>query len=101
MTPWGQAARERTTAKGEPAPIRSCAGCGRKAPQPELMRFAAVDGRLTQGRVVAGRGVYTCQRLACFERAVARNAFSRVLRQTVIVDRELSSLYTGHLRTDD
>jgi predicted RNA-binding protein YlxR (DUF448 family) len=65
------------------------------------VRFAAVDGRLTEGRALPGRGVYTCPRLACFERAAAQNAFSRVLRRTVLVDRELSSLYTGHLRTDD
>jgi predicted RNA-binding protein YlxR (DUF448 family) len=91
----------RTTAKREAAPVRTCAGCGRKGPQRELIRFAAIDGRLTPGRELPGRGVYTCQRLACFERAAARNAFNRVLRQTVIIDRELSSLYTGHLRTED
>jgi predicted RNA-binding protein YlxR (DUF448 family) len=59
------------------------------------VRFAAVDGALTAGRTLTGRGVYTCGRLACFERAAARNAFSRVLRRTVAVDPELSSLYTG------
>ena len=29
------------------APVRTCAGCGRKAPQAELLRFVAVDGALT------------------------------------------------------
>ena len=53
-------------------PDRTCAGCGRKAPQAELVRFAAVDGALTPGRTLPGRGVYTCRRLACFERALAR-----------------------------
>jgi predicted RNA-binding protein YlxR (DUF448 family) len=75
-------------------PIRSCAGCGRKAPQPELVRFAAVDGALAPGRSLPGRGVYTCRRLACFERALARRAFNRVLRQTVTVDPALARLYT-------
>jgi predicted RNA-binding protein YlxR (DUF448 family) len=75
-------------------PIRTCAGCGRKAPQAELVRFGAVDGALTPGRTVPGRGVYTCRRLACFERAVARRAFNRVLRQTVSVDPALARLYT-------
>jgi predicted RNA-binding protein YlxR (DUF448 family) len=42
-----------------------------------------------------GRGVYTCRRLSCFERARARRAFSRVLRQTVRVEPELERLYTG------
>jgi predicted RNA-binding protein YlxR (DUF448 family) len=75
-------------------PVRSCAGCGRKAPQPELVRFAAVDGALAPGRSLPGRGVYTCRRLACFERALARRAFNRVLRQTVTVDPALARLYT-------
>jgi predicted RNA-binding protein YlxR (DUF448 family) len=60
----------------------------------ELVRFAAVDGRLTPGRTLPGRGVYTCRRLTCFERAGARRAFNRVLRRTVIVEPELARLYT-------
>jgi len=59
------------------------------------VRFAAADGKLAPGREVAGRGVYTCRRLACFERAASRNAFSRVLRRTVVVEPGLESLYTG------
>ncbi|MGZ8740958.1 MAG: DUF448 domain-containing protein, partial [Gaiellaceae bacterium] len=47
-------------------PIRSCIGCGRKAPQGQLLRFAAVDGQLVPGGGVPGRGAYTCRRLACF-----------------------------------
>jgi len=75
-------------------PIRTCSGCGRKAPQPELLRFVASEGTLVPGRAEPGRGVYTCRRLACFERAVARRAFSRVLRRPVRVDPSLTSLYT-------
>ena len=75
-------------------PVRTCAGCGRKAPQAELVRFAAVNGELTPGRTLTGRGVYTCRRLSCFERALSRRAFNRVLRQTVIVDPALERLYT-------
>ena len=71
-------------------------GCGRKAPQAELVRFGSVDGRLQAGRTIPGRGVYTCRRLACFERAAAHNAFARVLRQGVRVDPALSALYTEH-----
>jgi predicted RNA-binding protein YlxR (DUF448 family) len=78
------------------APIRTCVGCGRKAPQGELLRFAAVDGTLVAGRGLPGRGAYTCRRLACFERATAARAFSRVLRTTVIVEPALSRLYTDH-----
>lgn len=78
-------------------PVRTCVGCGRKGSQSELVRFAAVDGRLVPGRTIPGRGVYTCRRLACFERAAARRAFNRVLRQTVVVEPGLARLYTdGH-----
>jgi predicted RNA-binding protein YlxR (DUF448 family) len=75
-------------------PIRSCVGCGRKAPQSELLRFVAEDGRLVPGSGKTGRGAYTCRRLPCFERAVARRAFNRTLRRTVQVEPALTALYT-------
>ena len=76
------------------APTRTCAGCGRKGPQPDLLRFVAPDGTLTFGPRRPGRGVYTCRRLACFERAVAARAFARVLRRQVRVEPSLAALYT-------
>ncbi len=75
-------------------PIRTCAGCGRKVPQAELVRFVAEDGELIPSRHGAGRGVYTCRRLSCFERAASRRAFARTLKRTVRVDPALSRLYT-------
>jgi len=75
-------------------PIRSCVGCGRRAPQDELLRFVAENGRLVPGKGRPGRGAYTCKRLSCFERAAARRAFSRTLRRTVEVEPALSGLYT-------
>jgi len=69
-------------------------GCGRKAARPELLRFVARDGILVQSSNGEGRGAYTCRRLACFERAAARRAFNRTLRQTVRLDPELTRLYT-------
>jgi len=69
-------------------------GCGRKAPQTELVRFAADDGVLRQGRTLPGRGAYTCRRLSCFERAVASRGFNRVLRQNVKIEPALARLYT-------
>jgi predicted RNA-binding protein YlxR (DUF448 family) len=72
-------------------------GCGRKAPQAELVRFGSVDGRLQVGRTIPGRGVYTCRRLACFERAAEKRAFARVLRRPVRVESSLSALYTAHM----
>jgi predicted RNA-binding protein YlxR (DUF448 family) len=70
-------------------------GCGRKAPQPELLRFTAREGRLVPGRREPGRGAYTCRRLACWERALASRGFNRVLRQSVLVEPALARLYTG------
>jgi len=77
-------------------PIRTCVGCGRKAPQPELVRFASAGGELVPADASRGRSAYTCRRLACFERAVSRRPFSRTLRQTVRIDPALTRLYTGH-----
>jgi uncharacterized protein len=79
-------------------PIRTCAGCGRKAPKGELIRFVARDGALTPGAKEAGRGVYTCRRLQCFERAAANRGFARTLRTPVVVDQDLARLYTTQVR---
>jgi predicted RNA-binding protein YlxR (DUF448 family) len=76
------------------APIRTCAGCGRKAPQAELLRFVAHEGTLLHAPKGHGRGAYTCRRLACFERAASRRAFNRALMRTVRLDPELARLYT-------
>jgi uncharacterized protein len=75
-------------------PIRTCTGCGRKAPKRELVRFVAASGRLAEGAWRPGRGAYTCRRLSCFERAASRRAFNRTLRRTVQVDPALTALYT-------
>jgi predicted RNA-binding protein YlxR (DUF448 family) len=80
-------------------PRRTCAGCGRKAPQRELVRFTAQAGTLVAGRGKPGRGVYTCRRLSCFERAADRRAFNRVLRQTVVVDPALARLVAPQLES--
>jgi len=74
--------------------MRRCAGCGRRAPQRELIRFAARGGVLVAGRREPGRGAYTCRDVDCFERASARR-FAVVLRQRVRVDPALAALYTG------
>ena len=74
-------------------PVRTCIGCGRKAPKDELVRFVAEDGSLVSDAEAPGRAAYTCRRLSCFERAAAHNAFSRTLKASVRVDRQLSRLY--------
>jgi len=76
-------------------PIRTCAGCGRRAPKGDLVRFVARDGDLVPERRAPGRGAYTCRRLVCFEQAVVRRGFARTLRQGVRVDPALAHLYTA------
>ena len=69
-------------------------GCGRKAPKDVLLRFVARDGVVVPSGRDPGRGAYTCARLACFERAASKHAFSRALKQTVRVDPTHIPLYT-------
>jgi predicted RNA-binding protein YlxR (DUF448 family) len=78
---------------GVSEPVRTCVGCGRKAPQRELVRFVAPNGRLIldETRRAPGRGAYTCARPSCFERATANRAFARTLRRTVTIPTELST----------
>lgn len=77
--------------------MRQCAGCGRRAPQCDLVRFVAgPDGQLTALAKGGGRGAYTCRAKVCFERAAARRAFARTLKQAVAVDPSLApDDYTG------
>ena len=75
-------------------PIRTCAGCGRRAPKGDLLRFVASGRELTPSPAGPGRGAYTCRRLACLERAAEQRAFNRILKRTVRVDPGLARLYT-------
>src|ERR671935_87115 len=62
---------------------------------PEEMPLATPqDGVLRASAKGPGRGAYTCRRLACFERAAARRAFDRTLKERVRLDPELTRLYT-------
>ena len=78
-------------------PTRTCVGCGRKAPQQELVRFAAPAGVLQRdpSRGLPGRGAYTCPRLSCYERAASRRAFARALWRTVEVPSGLKASLEG------
>ena len=78
-------------------PVRSCVGCGRKAPQHELVRFVAEEGRVVRDRVPKrpGRGAYTCARRSCVERAASRRAFARTLRRNVTVPPNLYEALDG------
>lgn len=60
-------------------------GCREQASQAELVRFAAVDGVLTEGRQLPGRGAYLHPQRECLEAAVRRRAFARALRTQVTI----------------
>ena len=82
-------------------PPRTCAGCGRKAPQAELLRFVAQDGELDAGRPRARAAAPTRAGASlCFERAAAQRAFNRALQATVRVDPGLARLYTDDTMAD-
>jgi predicted RNA-binding protein YlxR (DUF448 family) len=62
-------------------PIRTCVGCGRKAPQPELVRLKAEAGSVVVDRAHhGGRGAWLHPALACLDRALQRRVFPRALR---------------------
>ncbi|MBA2296090.1 MAG: DUF448 domain-containing protein [Actinobacteria bacterium] len=87
----------------EANPTRTCVGCGRRAPKDALDRFASLDGVLTSGRTLPGRGVYVCRARAferaaaqsCFERAAARRAFARSLGEPVSIPRHYTDASNG------
>jgi len=58
------------------------------------VRFVSRSGSLTPSERGPGRGVYTCRKLSCFERAASRRAFNRTLHESVRVEPELARLYT-------
>jgi len=72
-------------------PVRQCAGCGRRRPQPELVRIGVVAGELVidRDRRLAGRGVYLCPTRRCAEQARRRGAIPRRLRCMVTVPPDL------------
>jgi uncharacterized protein len=65
-------------------PIRTCVGCGERAPQAALTRVArATDGlRPDPGRRLPGRGAYLHPAASCWAAFVARRGPVRSLRAT-------------------
>jgi len=66
-----------------PEPVRTCVGCRGKAPQVELVRVVAADGRLRVDRRAPGRGAWLHARPDCFAAAARRRAFAHALRAEV------------------
>jgi predicted RNA-binding protein YlxR (DUF448 family) len=68
------------------APVRTCVGCGTRAPQAALLRFSsAPDGRLSliSRGAARGRTGYLHPQLGCWERFASRGGRLRSLGQTV------------------
>jgi predicted RNA-binding protein YlxR (DUF448 family) len=63
-------------------PIRTCVGCGRRAPQLELVRIARVDGVALVDRRAPGRGAWLCG-VGCLAAARKRRGFARAWRADV------------------
>lgn len=65
-------------------PVRSCLGCGRRAPQNELLRVFVGEAGLLDAdpdRRRGGRGAYLCWKVECVWEARKKNRFSRTLRK--------------------
>jgi uncharacterized protein len=68
-------------------PERTCIGCRRRRDQAELVRLAAVAGRVVAARPGAtGRSAYLCPEASCLEAAEKRRAFARAFRGPVTLD---------------
>ncbi|WP_081488549.1 YlxR family protein [Patulibacter medicamentivorans] len=70
-------------------PERRCVGCGRRAPQAELIRLAAVEDQvvLDVQRRLPGRGAYVCNH-TCAEAALGRRALPRAFRRPISNDQD-------------
>ena len=66
-------------------PVRSCMGCGRRAPQPTLIRTTWRDGSVARdvGRRATGRGGYLHADSTCWDAFVGRRGPLRSLRTAV------------------
>jgi predicted RNA-binding protein YlxR (DUF448 family) len=65
-------------------PIRTCVGCGARAPQGDLVRFVAIAGVLAvdERRRLPGRGGYLHRQPTCWTALVRRRGAVRSLRAT-------------------
>ncbi len=67
-------------------PIRTCAGCRTERPKREMTRVVrAPDGSVSidpTGKR-AGRGVYLCSQVACWQRALRGGSLARALKAEI------------------
>jgi len=69
-------------------PLRTCVGCRQHDERARLLRYVAVDGRLTPdpAKAAPGRGAWVHDAPACWALALKRKAFARALRTAVVVE---------------
>ena len=70
------------------SPERSCLGCRKVTPKPDLLRFVLAPDLTLFFDIhskLPGRGAYTCTRRSCLAEALRRNQFSRVFKVSVNV----------------
>jgi predicted RNA-binding protein YlxR (DUF448 family) len=82
-------------------PVRTCVGCGEKAPARALVRLVVEGGKVGAGRPGRdGRGAWLHSAEACLERAVKRRAFARAFRRgdAVVDATALRLMLTGSVR---
>lgn len=83
------------------APERTCIGCGKRAPQSELVRVKAEGANvIVDANRTGGRGAWLHASRTCLDRAVARRAFARALRRPDVRcdGRSLEAGLTGNAR---
>lgn len=83
-----------------PAPVRMCVGCGARAPQATLLRFAsAPDGSLALVRpgTARGRSGYLHRELGCWDRFASRGGRLRSVGRTV--DKQQRLAFVQGLKT--
>jgi predicted RNA-binding protein YlxR (DUF448 family) len=62
--------------------VRTCVGCRRKLAAADLIRLAVnVEGRVTVGRTLSGRGAWLCASSACAEAADRSGSAARTLKR--------------------
>jgi predicted RNA-binding protein YlxR (DUF448 family) len=69
--------------KSKKVPIRTCLGCGKKAPKAGMLRFVWHKAQLHQDQkgLMNGRGVYACNDMSCMKVIVDNpKKMARVLR---------------------
>lgn len=71
-------------------PMRRCVGCMESKPKKELIRIVCNkegDLNLDITGKAAGRGVYLCKNMECFEKARKRKAITRSLEREVSAEK--------------